>query len=459
MDPDEGLRGRRLALLGFGVENQALGRWLAARGLTFAVCDTDPAKRRDDPPWSASVSQWRLGPASLRDLGDFDLAFRSPGIPALRPELEEACRRGLEVSSQTALFLQRCPAPVVGVTGTKGKGTTVSLLAAMLDQAQVAGLRVGGNIGTPPITFLDDVERGEAGLVLLELSSFQLQDLRCSPHGAVLLPVTADHLDYHADAAEYAAAKGAICRHQRWRDWVLACADSPTAAALAAPSPGRRLWFRATGEVDGDGCWPAGGRIWWRDGAAAEAVADISDLRLRGLHNLGNACAAAGAARLCGVPAEAVAAGLRAFRGLPHRLEEVAERGGVLYVNDSLATTPEAAAAGLAAFADRGVVIIAGGSSKGADFADLGRAIAARARGLVTLGQEGERIEAAARAAGFSGPAAPPCAGMEEAVSAAQRLAQAGDVVLLSPGCASFGMFANYAERGKAFRRAVEAGS
>ena len=173
------LRGRRPALLGLGVENQALGRWLAGRGIGFAVCDADPARRLDGPPWEESVREWRLGPGCFDRLDDFDLLFRSPGIPARRPELESARRRGAALSSQTEIFLQLCPAPVVGVTGTKGKGTTASLLDSILRQAPGLSPRLGGNIGIPPIGFLDDLAASD--VVVLELSSFQLQDLDRSP--------------------------------------------------------------------------------------------------------------------------------------------------------------------------------------------------------------------------------------------------------------------------------------
>ena len=454
------LEGKRLALLGFGVENRALGAWLAAQGLSYTVCDgdtacrdRDPAAGTHEPTWEDAVDEWRLGDTALSGLGDFDILFRSPGIPVSQPELVSARWSGARLSSGIDLFLSRCPAPVVGVTGTKGKGTTASLLMAILDAADLPA-RLGGNIGTPPVAFLDELRAED--LVVLELSSFQLQDLGRSPQGAVLLPVAADHLDYHKTRSEYVAAKGEICRHQSREGWVLAAAGCSTALELAGNGAGRRLTYDRTSPVDGDGCWVEGGQIWWRDGGAqAEPVASTSDVRIRGDHNLGNACAAVAAALLAGAGARAVPAGLQAFAGLGHRLEEVGESAGVLYVNDSLATTPEAAAAGLLAWADRRVILIVGGSSKGADFALLGKAIAAEAAALVTIGQEGPRIVQAARAAGFTGPVDEDRATMVEAVAAAAARATPGDVVLLSPACASFGMFASYAERGEAFRRAV----
>lgn len=447
------LKASRPALLGFGVENQSLGRWLAAHGIRFSVCDTDAEPGADASEWGDHVREWRLGPQAFDRLTDFDCLFRSPGIPARRPELAHAAARGVVLTSQTELFLEHCPATVVGITGTKGKGTTASLLATILASAPGVHCRLGGNIGTPPVSFLDELM--PADIVLLELSSFQLQDLRRSPQAAVILPVATDHLDYHADRDEYVAAKGAICRFQESDNWVIASRECQTATALAASGAGVRISYSTAGILDGDGCWVEAGRIWWRQGAEVEALGAVEAVRLKGQHNLGNACAAATAARRLGVPASAITAGLGAFGGLPHRLEEIGERQGVLYVNDSLATTPEAAAAGLQAYAGRPVAIIAGGSSKGADFTLLGAAIARYATALVTLGAEGPVIAEAARAAGFTGAIAVGTS-MGEAVAAATGALAAGGVVLLSPGCASFGMFASYAERGDVFRRTIE---
>lgn len=445
------LRGKRLALLGYGVENRALAQWLSGQGLAFSICD-EQAQQAPPTSWDGAIQAWHLGADAFSHLQDFDVLFRSPGIPGRRPELIEAQRTGV-VSSGIDLFLRLTSAAVVGVTGTKGKGTTASLLMSLL---QTAGRRawLGGNIGTPPIGFLDQAAPGD--VVVLELSSFQLQDLGRSPHGAILLPVTPDHLDYHDTFDEYVEAKGEICRHQGPDDWVVAPTGNDVARSLAAGSAGAQMLAGGSQVLGAGGCWTSEGELLWHDGRSPRAVAALDDVRLRGRHNIDNACCAVSAALRLGVDPEAIPAGLRGFSGLPHRLEEVRQVGGVLYVNDSLATTPEAAAAGLHAWGERGVVLIAGGSSKGADFTELGEAIAQRARGLIGLGSEGPAIVAAAHRAGFDGYLAEDVDSMERAVALAAQLAGEGDVVLLSPGCASFGMFASYAARGDAFRAAVE---
>jgi len=449
------LDGQRLALLGFGVENRTLGAWLARHGFSFTVCDTNKHTNRGDasPGVHEAIDDWRSGSEALSRLGDFDILFRSPGIPVRRPELAAARQAGGRLSSGIELFLDRCRVPVVGVTGTKGKGTTASLMLAILEAARLPS-RLGGNIGTPPLSFIDEL--GDDDHVILELSSFQLQDLGRSPAGAVLLPVATDHLDYHKTRAEYIEAKGEICRHQVREDWILADDGCPTAQALARRSAGRHLSFSGTSTIHGDGCWAEDGQIRWREGDTETVVASTSDVRIPGEHNLDNACAAVAAAILVGVTLEAIPAGLQAFAGLPHRLERVAERAGVIYINDSLATTPEAAAAGLRACGPGRVVLIAGGSPKGADFAVLGKAIASGVAALITMGEEGSRIVQAAQGAGFTGAVRQDCQTMEAAVAAATAQAQKGGVVLLSPACASFGMFASYVARGEAFRHAVQ---
>ncbi len=441
---------RRIALLGFGVENRALGHFLSARGISFSVCDARPPTEGLLADWP-QVQRWHTGSSYLDELSHYDLLFRTPGLSALHPRLRQAAARGADVSSQMQLFFSACPSSLLGVTGTKGKGTTTTLLAALLGADPARRVFVGGNIGQPPIAFVNEL--GPDDLVLLELSSFQLQDLAQSPHVALVLSVTQDHLDYHAHRNEYVDAKRNIARHQQPTDLLITHADCPTARSFADDSPAQHWSFSARAPVE-PGAWIAGNRLCVRlPGQPAVEVSRTEALRLPGRHNAENACAAIAAAAAVGIAPASMQEPLADVGGLPHRLEYLGERAGIAYYNDSLATTPDAAIAALRAL-ERPIALIAGGAGKGADFTELGHAIAANTmRGVLLLGEEALRLERALEAAGYAGPLRH-CASMEDAVESARRWAQAGDAVLLSPACASFGMFADYRERGERFKRA-----
>jgi len=260
------------------------------------------------------------------------------------------------------------------VYGRQGKGTATALLHALLATDRSARVFSGGNIGRPPLEFLDELQPTDR--VVLELSSFQLQDLDQSPHIAVVLSVAEDHLDYHADRAEYVAAKRPICRYQTPSDTLVINRDCPTARDFAAESPAAR-WAFSTTAPSAPGAWVAAGQFWaCCPGAQPTAIAPLADLPLRGHHNWRNVAAAVAGALAFGAPATHFAAAIYSFAGLPHRLECVAERAGVTYYNDSLATTVDATCAAIRAF-DAPLLLIAGGACKGADFSALGPAIAA----------------------------------------------------------------------------------
>ncbi len=454
---DDELKKKRIALLGVGIENRALGQHLVCRGVRFSVCDTRESGDLAElmASWGPSVDDWHVGAEYLQSIREFDIIFRTPGVSPLTPALLEATAGGAAVSSQTRLFFERCPAPILAVTGTKGKGTTVSLLEQMLLDGPCDRVWLGGNIGRPPIEFLDDLSTED--LVLLELSSFQLQDLDRSPHIAVLLNIFDDHLDYHADRAEYIEAKQPICRFQGSSDYMISNADSPLSVSFKDGSLARQLSFSLAREVE-EGAFVSGDHLLLRRAGQAHEVCAVADVPLLGTHNLANVAAAVTAAAAAGAAVETIADGIRSFEGLEHRLELIGQLGGVSYYNDSLATIPEATIAAIESFSGP-VHLIAGGSSKGADFAELARAATRRAVETVALiGAEADRIETALDRAGYSRFTVR-CRTLEAAVHAATERAQPGDVVLLSPACASFGMFDNYAERGREFKRLVEAGA
>ena len=450
----EGLRGRQIALLGLGVENRALAQFLHGRGVKFAVCDAREEVAQGRDLWHSSVDAWYLGPDYLDRLERFELIFRTPGISCLHARLRRARASGSKISSQTRLFFECSPAPILGVTGTKGKGTTSALIAEIFKDSSRPRVFLGGNIGVPPIGFFDELH-GDA-LVVLELSSFQLQDLDRSPHVATVLNITEDHLDYHADRDEYIAAKRTLCAYQGPGDVVVFNRDCPQAVEMATSSAAeRRLAFSIEEEVEA-GVWCDGESLYLRreSDASAHPFCDVGDVRLKGRHNLENVAAAATAAAVAGATDAQIADGIRRFKGLAHRLEEVGERQGVRYYNDSLATTPDAAVAAVRAFAEP-LILIAGGSSKGGDFATLAKAIAeGQVKAVVLLGEEAGCIEAAiVQGGGYAGEIVRDCADMGAAVEAVRRRVRPGDVVLLSPGCASFGLFVDYRDRGEQFKR------
>ncbi len=420
----------RVSVIGYGVEGREAVRYWLGLGDEVAVHD-----RRSDIELPPGVEA-RLGAGYLDGLEAADLVVRTAG---LRPDALAGARR---VTSVTAEFLERCPVPVIGVTGTKGKGTTASAAAAIL---RAAGRRVflGGNIGTPPLAFLADLRAGD--LVVLELSSFQLMDLDRSPQVAVVLSITPDHLDWHRSLEEYVAAKGRIVAAQTPGDLVVYDASSPPAAAIAARSRASRVPVGAPEgvEVREGGVWIAGRRL-----------LDAADVPLIGAHNLVNVAAATAATYdLVGGDAAHIRAGVRSLEPLPHRLQIVAA-DGVTWVDDSISTTPETAAAALASF-DAPKLLILGGSGKGVSFAPLAAASArSRLRRILLVGAEAGRIAAALDEAGVRDYEHAP-GGMAEVVARAAALARPGDVVLLSPACASFDGFRDYADRGEQFAEAV----
>jgi UDP-N-acetylmuramoylalanine--D-glutamate ligase len=378
-------------------------------------------------------------------------------VPLSIPELAAARARGVPVWGEVELAARFLPGlPVVAITGTNGKSTTTALAGALF--ARHRPTFVGGNLGTPACELVLSGARVEAAV--LELSSYQIEGLhRLRPRVAAILNVTPDHLDRYGTVDAYAAAKARLFGLQQPGDAAVANARDPRALAMARASRGTVTTFgfgppapgaaRDAGGEPG----PGGAPLVVRPADGPEERYALRNRALRGLHNRENAMAAALCARLLGVPGDAVQAGLDAFPGLPHRLELVAERGGVEWVNDSKATNVDSTSVGLAAFpplAPR-VVLIMGGRGKGAPYAPLRPLFGGRVKALLTIGEDAPRVEAEL---GDLCPTAP-CGTLAEAVRRAAGLAGPGEVVLLSPACASFDQYRSYEERGEAFRRHV----
>lgn len=464
-------RGRRVAVVGLGVRtNEPLARYLAERGAEVTAFDRQ-TREQLGPRYEELAGRgirFSLGSDFLRTLPQYPYIFFNPGFKLTLPEVTAARAAGAEFWNETKLFLRLCRSPVVAVTGSAGKTTTTSLLAEMLKAAAGAPGRmrgrpvyVGGNIGQ---VLIDQVERiPPEAVVVLELSSFQLQLCDRSPRIGVVTNLRPNHLDVHGSYEEYADAKRNIFRFQASAavdgGWAVLNADQAACAGLAADAPARVAWFSRTREVE-RGAFVRDGRIVIRDDDGERDVCDLARVRVPGDHNLENVLAAAAAATLAGAPAAAVSAGISGFAGVEHRLEYVGEAAGVRYYNDSKATSPDEAIAALRTLAEP-LILIAGGSDKGIPFEELAAEIVAHAKTLVVTGATADRIasavEGAAAGAHPVGPLIIRAGDMADAVARASAAAAPGDTVVLSPACASFDRYRNFEERGRHFKQLVAA--
>ncbi len=437
------LADRRVGVWGVAREARSLARLLGERlpGARLAVVATDaPAEPEALAPFLAAGAEPVHGAAILPALRGCDVVVRSPGVSVYRDELAALRAAGVPVATATGLWMaEPHAAPVVGVTGTKGKSTTATLIAHLL-RAAGRTAELAGNVGRPALELL---EAPVPDVYVLELSSYQVADLDAGPDLAVLTNLYREHLDWHGSEERYRADK---LRLADLAPAVVYNGADPGLAALAA-RPGASAFGLAPGyHVTAAGVC---------DGAAL--VLPAGRAPLPGAHNLLNVCAALETLRRLGADAGDPGAALAGFRGLPHRLEVVAERDGVLWIDDSISTTPESALAAVGAFPERPVVLIGGGYDRGQDYAGLGAELARRGARVIGLPATGPRLVAAARAAGVAGDRATEAGGLEEAVAAAAAAARAGAVVLLSPAAPSFGAYPDFEARGRHFRALVEA--
>lgn len=423
----------KMAVVGFGVEGKEAYRHWQAQGAQIVIHDAN--EQLLVPKGAKAV----LGEHYLEGLDDYDLVFRSAGV---KPWLIST---KAPITTTMIEFFARCPSRIIGVTGTKGKGTTTTLIARILGEA---GWRthVGGNIGQSPLSFLSRVRANH--LVVLELSSFQLMDLNMSPHIAVCLMIASEHMDWHRNMREYVAAKGNIFWHQHEDDLAVYYADNEYSADIAQLSKGRKLpYMQDPGAYVRDDMITIGG----------EAICRRDEVGLIGPHNLQNICAAITATwDLVKHNSAPIQRAVTSFSGLEHRIEFVREAGRVKYYDDSFATTPETVIAAIASF-EQPKVLVLGGSEKNSNYDELARVVAAGGvRNAILIGDTGSRILTALNKAGFRKAVMGPSR-MVDIVASARGLAEPGDVVLLSPGCASFGLFRNYKDRGDQFKAAVTA--
>jgi UDP-N-acetylmuramoylalanine--D-glutamate ligase len=430
-----------IALLGFDTEGRASYEYFAAKGDDITICDQNTAV--EVPTGATSV----LGDNYLDNLDRFDLLVRTAGM---KPELilEKNPEVAGKITTLLNVFLEVCPTKnVIGITGTKGKGTTSTLTANMLEAAGKT-VRLGGNIGVPPLTFLADLD--ENSWVVLELSSFQLSDVAHSPHIGVCLMVVPEHLNWHPDMSNYTQAKSRLFMHQNSDDIAIYFADSPVSKEIAAAGAGQKLPYYAE-----PGAWVNGNMIT----IAGLEVCTTDELKLLGAHNWQNVCAAVTAVWQAGVrDIAAMRSVLTTFSGLEHRLEKVRELQGHTFYNDSFAATPEAAIAAAEAVPGNKVMIV-GGFDRMLPIDHLAKALGENqdVRAALLVGTSAERLAQACQAAGLKKFTVSSAKDMPSIVHEAMQLAEGGDAVVLSPGFASFDMFKNFEDRGNQFKAAVEA--
>lgn len=434
----EQLRNKKIAILGLGIENEALLVWLFKHKIPaeFTICDFRSQEQLGERFLKFSKKKnirWQLGAEYNHGLDRFDILFRAPGWVLRCPGIVEAKKKNKEiiVTSSLNLFMELCPAKdIIGVTGTKGKGTTSSLIAAII-KAGKRKVFLGGNIGVAPFGFLDKVSKGDC--VVLELSSFQLEDMVHSPRIAVFTNFAKEHLkpadpnntNYHRNLKEYFGAKANIFLHSE-NEYLIA---------------NRKLQLRIAN-------YETNKKVMYFDKSKLET-------QLPGEHNLENIAAAEAVAKLLKIPQATVAAAVRKFSGLEYRIQKIGEWGGLSFYNDSFATTPEATMTALRCF-DLPIVAILGGADKGSDFKMLAREVRKRCHAAVLLrGEATPRLKNELLQAGFAPEALKEAGDMDTAVEAAIKMARLPGIVLLSTACASFGMFKSYKQRGQLFTEAV----
>ena len=460
------MQGRKVAVLGVGVSNRPLIRYIARLGARITAFDmadpSDEVLRRTMEDFQAEGIDlaWSTGKDYLKGLKGFDMVFRTPKVRFDIPELLAERERGAVITSEMEVFLELCPARTFGVTGSDGKTTTTTLISLFLKEE---GYRVwlGGNIGTPLLDRIDEVE--ETDMVVLELSSFQLHTMRKSPDVAFVTNISPNHLDVHKDYQEYIDAKKNILLTQSFLGRLVLNASNYESRSLATEARGRVVFFGRFEEEGLPGAFlTEDGTLAYREPASGPRIQVVpaSEIVIPGRHNQENYLAAIAATSECVSPA-AMARVARTFRGVEHRMELVRELDGIRYYNSSIDTSPTRTKAAMKALEDRGerIVLIAGGKDKKCDYTGLGEAVLAVSDRIVLCGENIPQIERSLRVAAERRAQELPtivyAQSYEEAVLAARRLAKPGEAVVLSPAGTSFDRFRNFEERGNLYKKIV----
>lgn len=459
--------GRSVVVVGAARQGIALARYLCSHGAQVTLNDQKTAENLSEAQTALADLPigWALGSHSLNLLDGCDLLCLSGGVPLDLPLVAEAQRKGIPLSNDSQIFLEIVPCKVIGITGSAGKTTTTTLVWRMAN-AGLKGWRsgsdgrvfIGGNIGAPLISSVDDMSADD--LVVMELSSFQLEIMTCSPQVAAVLNISPNHLDRHRTMEAYTAAKARILEFQ----------SSSDAAVLGREDPGA---WKLTGKVRGSlfsfGIAPPqtqvpervetctfyrDGSLYLRDGQSETELMPHSCIRLRGEHNLLNVLAACAIAGVINLPIESMQIGVAGFNGVAHRLEYVRSWGGADWYNDSIATTPERVIAAIRSFTEP-LVLLIGGRDKHLPWDEFANLAGQRVKHIIFFGEMADRVEHSITSYGKGSCTMEKCINLKEAVRTAAEIVEFGDVVLLSPGGTSFDEFSDFEERGEAFRKSV----
>lgn len=448
------LNGKHVLVVGLGKSGVASALFLKAHGARVTVSDTKSGDqlRNEIPILLDHGITVETGGHGERTFRGQDLIVVSPGVPVDAPPLVQARGLGENVIGEIELAAQFLPGPIVAITGSNGKTTTTTLVGEILTAAGFPTL-VGGNIGTPAISLAERAQRDTT--TVLEVSSFQLETIQTfRPKVAVVLNVTPDHLDRHRTFEVYANAKARIFENQRADEFAVLNADDPTCVAMALRTRAQVFWFSRQKEVEA-GAWVRDGNILFRDASGQREILQVSEIPLKGLHNLENVLAAVCAGALMGCAPEKIREAVRNFRAVEHRLEFVATVNGVDYYNDSKATNVDATIKALESF-PANIHLILGGKDKGSDYTVLNELLRKRVKRVYTIGAAAAKIESQIVSAKDGGPEVVHSQTLENAIRDAHSVAKPGDIVLLAPACASFDQFKSYEHRGKVFKQVVQ---
>jgi UDP-N-acetylmuramoylalanine--D-glutamate ligase len=443
------LKDKRVLVVGLGKSGVASALFLKSRGARVAVSDTKPeAELRNEIllllDHGITVETGGHGDRTFRGQ---DLIVVSPGVPVDAPQLVQARSLGESVIGEIELAAQFLPGPIVAITGANGKTTTTSLAGEIIAAGNFPTL-VGGNIGTPAISLVD--KAGASTWTVLEVSSFQLETIvNFRPRIAVILNITPDHLDRHKTFENYVNAKARIFENQYAHDFCILNAEDPASAALSTRACARLFWFSRKKDVDQGAC-VRGTNIYFRDGHTEREIMPLTEVPLRGAHNLENVLAAVAIGVIAGCQPEQIRGAIRNFKAVEHRLEFIARVAGVDYYNDSKATNVDATIKALESFPGN-IHLILGGKDKGSDYTVLQDLLRERVKRIYTIGAAAAKIESQLQGVIEIDHAET----LENAVARANEAAVTGDVILLAPACSSFDQFQSYEHRGRAFKEAV----